>query len=140
MSRVFVRIHWCWGGVAVPMAYGTGHGPLSVWKIVARLSLLFDFDPIAVVANGGHLRGFYSTGMGLGIQVLIRLGSIFWPSRAKHAKRETPPDFGGGGAHFVQSRLVDHFWVRGKRLTAVLVLRNRIDTTRQPRKYCFNLN
>ena len=100
------------------MAPGTRHGPLSVWKIVARLSLLFDFDPIAVVANGGHLRGFYSTGMGLGIQVLIRLGSIFWPSRAKHAKRETPPDFGGGGAHFVQSRLVDHFWVRGKRLKA----------------------
>ena len=108
-------------------------------EIVARLLLLFDFVPIAVVANGGHLRGFYSTGMGLGIQVLIRLGSIFWPSRAKHAKRETPPDFGGGGAHFVQSRLVDHFWVRGKRLTAVLVLRNRIDTTRQPRKHCFNL-
>jgi len=25
MSRVFVRIHWCWGGVAVPMAPGTGH-------------------------------------------------------------------------------------------------------------------
>jgi hypothetical protein len=49
---------------------------------------------------------------------LIRLGSIFWPSRAKHAKRETPPDFWGGGAHFVQSRLVDHFWVRGTRLTA----------------------
>ena len=122
--------------------HGTWYGAwtVSVWKIVARLSLLFDFDPIAVVANGGHLRGFYSTGMGLGIQVLIRLGSIFWPSRAKHAKRETPPDFWGGVAHFVQSRLVDHFWVRGKRLTAVYVLRNRIDTTRQPRKYCFNLN
>ena len=57
MSRVFVRIHWCWRCVAVPMAPGTGHGPLSVWKIVARLSLLFDFDPIAVVPNGGHLRG-----------------------------------------------------------------------------------
>ena len=57
MSRVFVRIHWCWRCVAVPMAYGTGYGPLSVWKIVARLSLLFDFDPFAVVPNGGHLRG-----------------------------------------------------------------------------------
>ena len=57
MSRVFVRIHWCWRCVAVPMAPGTGHGPLSVWKIVARLLLLFDFVPIAVVANGGHLRG-----------------------------------------------------------------------------------
>ena len=43
MSRVFVRIHWCWGYVAVPMISGTGHGPWSVWKIVARLSLLFDF-------------------------------------------------------------------------------------------------
>ena len=60
MSRVFVRIHWCWGYVAVSMAPGTGHGPLSVWKIVACLSLLLDFDPIAVVPNGGHLRGFYS--------------------------------------------------------------------------------
>ena len=48
------------GVVAVLMALGTGHGPWSVWKIVARLSLLFDFDPIAVVPNGGHLRGFYS--------------------------------------------------------------------------------
>ena len=56
MSRVFVRIHWCWGYVAVPMISGTGHGPWSVWKIVARLSLLFDFDPFAVVPNGGHLR------------------------------------------------------------------------------------
>ena len=60
MSRVFVRIHWCWGYVAVPMAPGTGHGPLLVWKTVARLSLLFDFDPFAVVPHGGHLRGFYS--------------------------------------------------------------------------------
>ena len=56
MSRVFVRIHWCWGYVAVPMAPGTGHGPLLVWKTVARLSLLFDFDPFAVVPHGGHLR------------------------------------------------------------------------------------
>ena len=56
MSRVFVRIHWCWGYVAVPMAPGTGHGPLLVWKIVACLSLLFDFNPIAVVPYGGHLR------------------------------------------------------------------------------------
>jgi len=27
MSRVFVRIHWCWRCVAVPMAPGTGHRP-----------------------------------------------------------------------------------------------------------------
>ena len=32
MSRVFVRIHWCWGGVAVPMAAGTGHGPCRCGK------------------------------------------------------------------------------------------------------------
>jgi hypothetical protein len=57
MSRVFVRIHWCWRCVAVPMAPGTGHGPLSVWKIVARLLLLFGFVPFAVVPKGGHLRG-----------------------------------------------------------------------------------
>ena len=55
MSRVFVRIHCCWGSVAVSMVYGTGHGPSSVWKIVACLSLLLDFDPIAVVPNGGHV-------------------------------------------------------------------------------------
>ena len=60
MSRVFVRIHWCWGYVAVPMAPGTGHGPLLVWKIVACLSLLFDFDPFAVVPHGGHFGRFYS--------------------------------------------------------------------------------
>jgi len=53
MSRVFVRIHWCWGGIAVPMALGTGPAPLLVSKTVARLSLLFDFDPFAVVPNGG---------------------------------------------------------------------------------------
>jgi hypothetical protein len=40
------------------MAPGTGRGPLSVWKIVARLLLLFGFVPFAVVpTNGGHLRG-----------------------------------------------------------------------------------
>ena len=57
MSRVFVRIHCCWGSVAVSMVYGTGHGPSSVWKIVACLSLLFDFNPFAVVPNGGHFGG-----------------------------------------------------------------------------------
>ena len=45
------------GVVAVLMALGTGHGPLSVWKIVACLSLLLNFDPIAVVPNGGHFGG-----------------------------------------------------------------------------------
>ena len=60
MSRVFVRIHWCWGYVAVLIAPGTGHGPLLVWKIVACLSLLFDFNPFGVVPNGGHFGGFYS--------------------------------------------------------------------------------
>ena len=48
------------GVVAVIMALGTGHGPLLVWKIVARLSLLFDFDPFADVPNGGRFGGFYS--------------------------------------------------------------------------------
>ena len=76
MSRVFVRIHWCWGYVAVPMTSGTGHGPWSVWKIVARLSLLFDFDPFAVVPNGGHFGGFYSNDYRLETQFLIRLGSF----------------------------------------------------------------
>jgi hypothetical protein len=33
------------------MAPGTGHGPLSVWKIVARLLLLFGFVPFAVVPS-----------------------------------------------------------------------------------------
>ena len=35
------------------MALGTGPAPLLVSKTVARLSLLFDFDPFAVVPNGG---------------------------------------------------------------------------------------
>ena len=48
------------GVVAVLMALGTGHGPLLVWKIVACLSLLFDFDPFAVVPHGGHFGRFYS--------------------------------------------------------------------------------
>ena len=38
------------------MALGTGPAPLLVSKTVARLSLLFDFDPFAVVPHGGHLR------------------------------------------------------------------------------------
>ena len=101
-------------------SHGTWYGAWTVVGVENRRAsfVVVWFCSLCCRSNGGHLRGFYSTGMGLGIQVLIRLGSIFWPSRAKHAKRETPPDFGGGGAHFVQSRLVDHFWVRGKRLKA----------------------
>ena len=64
------------GVVAVIMALGTGHGPLLVWKIVARLSLLFDFDPFADVPNGGRFGGFYSNDYRLETQFLIRLGSF----------------------------------------------------------------
>ena len=41
------------GGVAIFMAPGSEYALLSVSKTVARLSLLFDFDPFAVVPNGG---------------------------------------------------------------------------------------